>query len=161
MDDRDGLIGQVDFEELDGGSAQDPVPLEGRARNGFLRGLAQAAGFQYRENQTSEKDRYIHAAGILVVNPEGTIARYFYGFDYPPRDLRLAVVEASDNRIGSAIDQLLLLCYRYDPSQGKYTLAILSILRLSGVMTILALGTFLTVQFRREYRKKPAKEENR
>lgn len=123
--------------------------------------LAEAAGFQYRENEKSDTDRYIHAAGILVATPEGKISRYFYGFDYPPRDLRLALVEASGNRIGSAIDQLLLLCYRYDPSQGKYTLAILNILRLSGIMTILALGTFLAVQFRREYRQAPATEKNR
>jgi protein SCO1 len=116
--------------------------------------LAKAVGFHYRENEQSERDRFIHAAGILVVTPDGKISRYFYGFDYPPRDLRLALVEASGNRIGSAIDQLMLLCYRYDPAQGKYTLAILSILRLSGVMTILALGSFLFVQFRREHGKR-------
>lgn len=125
--------------------------------------LAEAAGFHYRENERSETDRYIHPAGILVVTPEGKVSRYFYGFDYPPRDLRLALVEASGNRIGSPIDQLMLLCYRYDPSQGKYTFAILNMLRVSGVMTILALGTFLAVQFRREHRRRSslAAEENR
>lgn len=121
-----------------------------------IKRLAQAVGFRYAENERSDRDRYIHAAGMMVVTPEGKISRYFYGFDFPPRDLRFALIEASGNRIGSAIDQLLLLCYRYDPSQGKYTLAILNILRLSGLVTALGLGAFLMIQLRRERRNRPS-----
>ena len=87
-----------------------------------------------------------------MITPEGKIARYFYGFDYPPRELRLSLVEASANRIGTALDQLLLLCYAYDPSQGRYTLSILNVLRVSSAATFLALGGFLVVSLRREHK---------
>lgn len=115
--------------------------------------LAQAVGFRYTANQNAKpSERYVHAAATVVITPEGKIARYFYGFDYPPRELRLSMIEASANRIGSAIDQLLLLCYAYDPSQGKYTLSILNVLRLSGAATVLGLGGFLAFVLRRERR---------
>ena len=113
--------------------------------------LAKAVGFRYTANENANpSDRFIHAAATVVITPEGRIARYFYGFDYPPRELRLSLVEASANRIGSAIDQLLLLCYAYDPSQGRYTLSILNVLRVSSAATVLALGGFLLVVLRRE-----------
>lgn len=115
--------------------------------------LAQAAGFRYTANQSAgDSERFVHAAAAVVLTPEGKIARYFYGFDYPPRELRLSLVEASANRIGSALDQLLLLCYAYDPSQGKYTLSILNVLRVSSAATALALGGFLVFFLRRERR---------
>lgn len=116
--------------------------------------LANAIGFRYSENQNNKEDRYRHAIGMMVITPDGNISRYFYGFDYPPRDLRLALLEASNKRIGSAVDQLLLLCYKYDPASGRYTLAILTILRLSGAATALTLGGFLLIMFGRERRRK-------
>lgn len=113
--------------------------------------LARAVGFRYTANHSARPaERFIHAAATLVITPEGKIARYFYGFDYPPRELRLSLVEASANRIGTAIDQLVLLCYAYDPAQGKYTLSILNVLRVSGAATALALGGFLVLSMRRE-----------
>ena len=113
--------------------------------------LARAIGFRYAVKDTeNDKDRFIHAAATLMITPEGKISRYFYGFDYPPRELRFSMIEASGNRIGSAVEQLLLLCYAYDPSQGKYTLSILKILRISGTATVLALGGFLVLMARRE-----------
>jgi protein SCO1/2 len=112
--------------------------------------LAQAAGFGYRENDKSDGGRYVHPTGTMVLTPEGKISRYFYGFDYPPRDLRFALIEASGNRIGSAVDQLLLLCYQYDPRSGKYTITVLNILRMSGIATVLALCGGLALMLRRE-----------
>lgn len=113
--------------------------------------LANAVGFRYTDNEgANPNNRFIHAAATVVVTPEGRVARYFYGFDYPPRELRLSLVEASAHRIGSAIDQLLLLCYAYDPSRGRYTLSILNVLRASAVATVLALGGFLVLSLRRE-----------
>jgi protein SCO1/2 len=112
--------------------------------------LAERVGFRYLENQAGKADRYVHAIGALALTPEGKISRYFYGFDYSPRDIRLALVEASGNRIGSAVDRLLLLCYKYDPAQGKYTLSILNVLRFSATATVLLLGGFLWLMLRRE-----------
>ena len=115
-----------------------------------IESLAETAGFRYVENEKEKEDRYVHAIGAIALTPEGNISRYFYGFDYPPRDLRFALIEASGNRIGSAVDQLLLLCYKYDPAQGKYTLSILNLLRVSATATVLLLGGFLLLMLRRE-----------
>ena len=112
--------------------------------------LATAAGFRYEyEEQT---DQYIHASGIMVLTPEGKLARYFYGIDYPPRDLRWGLVEAADGAIGSAVDQLLLMCYSYDPMTGKYGVYIRNSLRIGAVATVLAIGGFIAVMLRRERR---------
>jgi protein SCO1/2 len=116
--------------------------------------VAEAVGFRYSLQQNRDIDRFAHAAGIMVITPEGRTARYFYGFDYPPRDLRFALIEASGNRIGSRVDQLLLLCYKYDPAQGKYTVAIMNVLRLSAVATVASLGGFLCLMLKRERRNK-------
>jgi protein SCO1/2 len=112
--------------------------------------LTDAAGFRYRQEPNTETTQYVHPAASLVLTPGGKISRYLYGFDYPPKDLRLALIEASDNRIGSYFDQLLLLCYQYDPAKGKYTLAILNVLRFSGIATVLAMGGFIGAMLRRE-----------
>ena len=109
--------------------------------------LTKAAGFQY---QYDEKTRqFAHVAAILILTPEGRIAQYYYGIEYPPKDLRLGLVEAGAGKIGNVVDQLLLYCYHYDPEQGKYSATILRILRLGGVATILFLGTFIFVMIRR------------
>ena len=100
----------------------------------------------------------MHPAASLVLTPDGRISRYLYGFDYAPRDLRLALIEASENRIGSALDHLLLLCYRYDPAKGKYTLAVLNVLRLSGIATVLLMVAFLLVMLRRERAERALRE---
>lgn len=110
--------------------------------------LAQTVGFQYAYD--AETAQYAHAAGIVLLTPQGKISRYFYGIEYSPRDLRLGLVEASANQIGSPVDQLLLRCYRYDPTTGQYTLVIMNIVRLAGLATVLGLGSFLFVMFRRE-----------
>ncbi|MCS6926317.1 MAG: SCO family protein, partial [Candidatus Binatia bacterium] len=89
------------------------------------------------------------------LTPEGRLARYFYGVEYAPRDVRLGLVEAAANRIGSPIDQVLLFCYHYDPTTGKYGLLIMNVLRLAGLATVVALGTFIVVMIRRERRRQP------
>ena len=115
-----------------------------------IRQLTNAAGFRYKYDLAT--DQFAHASGIMVITPQGKIARYFYGIEYPARDLRLALVEASENKIGSLVDQVLLYCFHYDPSVGKYGLVIMNVLRLAGIATVMALGTFMIVMFRRDRR---------
>jgi protein SCO1 len=137
--------------------------IEGYGRSGaadgwhFLTGkadaiqrLAQAVGFRYTYD--AEHDQFAHASGIMLLTPEGELARYFYGVEYAPRDVRLGLVEAAANRIGTPVDQLLLFCYHYDPKSGTYSLAILNTLRMAGLGTVLVLGVFMGVMFRRDRR---------
>jgi len=114
--------------------------------------LTQAAGFHYAYDLASRQ--YAHAAAILVLTPHGRIARYFYGVQYPARDFRLGLVEASEGRIGTPTDRALLYCYQYDPMTGKYGLIVMNIVRAGGLLTVLVLGIFMFVMFRRE-RKHP------
>jgi protein SCO1/2 len=116
-----------------------------------IRPLADAVGFRYAYDP--ESGEYAHAAGIMVLTPEGKVARYFYGVEYSPRDIRLGLVEASSNQIGSPVDQILLFCYHYNPLTGTYTFTILSILRVAGVLTILGLGLLLFVLLRKDRRR--------
>lgn len=115
-----------------------------------IRTLTETVGFRYAFNP--ETQEYVHAGAVIVVTPEGRVARYFFGIEYPARDLRLSLVEASSNRIGSPVDQLLLMCYRYDPTTGRYGLAIMQVIRLAGLATVLALVSFMVVMFRRDIR---------
>jgi protein SCO1/2 len=110
--------------------------------------LTQAVGFHYVYD--AETDQYAHATGIMLLTPQGKIARYLYGIEYSPKDLRLGLVEASANRIGSPVDQVLLYCYKYDPVTGKYGLVIMNVIRLAGIGTVLALGTFILVMVSRD-----------
>ena len=88
----------------------------------------------------------------MVLTPEGRLSRYFYGIEYAPRDLRLGLIEASANEIGSAVDEVLLYCFRYDPSSGKYSLVIMNVVRLAGIATVGLLGGFVFIMLRRERR---------
>lgn len=109
--------------------------------------LADAVGFKYFYDETI--DQYAHAAGILVLTPGGELARYFYGIEFNPSDLRLGLVEASGNKIGTPVDQLLLLCYHFDPTTGKYTGLVMTALRVAGVITLLGLGASIVLLSRR------------
>lgn len=113
-----------------------------------IRRLTEAAGFSYRYRP--ETDDYTHASALMVVTPDGTLSQYFYGVDYPPRDLRLALVEASQGGIGSVVDQILLFCFHYDPAMGRYTLVVMNVIRALGVLTVLAIVGFLWFSLRRE-----------
>lgn len=110
--------------------------------------VAKAIGFRY--TWVPEEKQFAHAAAIMVATPDGRLARYFYGVEYAGRDLRLGLVEAADHTIGSAVDALLLFCYQYDPATGKYGAIALNLVRAGGVATVLALGAFMVVMFRRE-----------
>ena len=110
--------------------------------------LTKAAGFEYDYNQQS--GQFAHATAIIVLTPDGKIAQYYYGVEFPPKDLRLAMVQASRNKIGNLVDQVLLYCYHYDPSAGRYSVLILRVLRLAGVATMVILGGFMFVMFRRD-----------
>jgi protein SCO1/2 len=116
--------------------------------------LAQAAGFRYVYD--AELDQYAHAAGLVVATPEGTISRYLFGVRFDPTDLRLALVESSSGRIGSPVDQLLLLCYHYDPANGQYGLLIMNLLRGAGLVTLATLLGFVVWSRRREARQTAA-----
>lgn len=117
--------------------------------------LTKATGFRYAYD--SKLDQFAHASGIMVLTPQGRIARYFFGVDFPVRHVRLGLVEASDNKIGSPIDQVWLLCYHYDPVTGKYTATVMNIVRLAGAVTILSFVVFFVVLRRKALRKQMAK----
>ena len=122
--------------------------LTGREED--IRRVTDAVGFHYKYDPAI--DQYAHPAAITVLTPEGKVSRYLFGIEFAPVDLRLALVEAADHRIGSAVDQMLLFCYHYDPESGKYGFAITNIVRLGGVLTVLGLGTFILMNLRRERR---------
>ena len=117
-----------------------------------IKQLTQVIGFRYRYDP--ERKEYAHPSGIMVLTPEGRISRYFYGVEYAPRDVRLGLIEAASGKIGSPVDQLLLLCYHYDPATGKYGVVITRSLRLAGAVTVLGIGTFIILSLRRDRRQK-------
>jgi protein SCO1/2 len=113
-----------------------------------IRAVTDAAGFGY--SYIPERDEWAHGAGITVLTPEGRISRVLFGVEYAPRDLRLALVEASAGSIGTPIDQVLLRCFHYDPTRGKYGFAILSVVRVLGTLTVVILGACVACWLRRE-----------
>jgi protein SCO1 len=111
-----------------------------------INALTKAVGFQYQYD--ARTNQYAHATAIMVVTPQGRISRYFYGVDFPPKDLRLGLVEASQGKIGNAVDAVLLYCYHYNPETGKYGAMVSNILRMAGAATILLLGGLLFILWR-------------
>jgi protein SCO1/2 len=111
-----------------------------------IEALTKAAGFQY--NYDSKTGQFAHASAIMVLTPEGKVAQYYYGVEYAPKDLRLGLIQAADNKIGTVVDQVLLYCYHYDPATGKYGAIISRVLQLAAAATILILGTFIVLLFR-------------
>ncbi|MGA2963057.1 MAG: SCO family protein [Candidatus Korobacteraceae bacterium] len=110
--------------------------------------LADAIGWHYQYDP--KIDQFAHAAGIVLVTPHGQISQYYYGVEFSARDMRLGIIEASSNHIGSLADQVLLYCYHYDPRTGKYGAVIYNIVRLAGGATVMILGSFLVMMFRRD-----------
>jgi protein SCO1/2 len=119
-----------------------------------IRQLADAAGFRY--NYNPETKQFAHAAGIMVATPEGKISRYYYGVSFPPRDIRFGLIEASNDKIGTPVDQVLLYCFHYDPVTGKYGMVIRNVIRVMGSLTVGALGILLFVLMRGEREKQHA-----
>jgi protein SCO1/2 len=113
-----------------------------------INALTKAVGFQYQYDPRI--NQYAHATAIMVLTPDGRISRYFYGVDFPPKDLRMGLVEASKGKIGNFTDQVLLYCYHYDPQTGKYGAVVNNILRLGAGATILLLGGMILIFLRLE-----------
>jgi protein SCO1/2 len=110
--------------------------------------LTNAVGFHYQWDEKLQQ--FAHASAIMVATPEGKLSHYFYGVEYSPKDVRLALVEASSGKIGNPVDQVLLYCYHYDPRTGKYGAVITNVLRVAGAITVLIIGSFLMIMFRRD-----------
>jgi protein SCO1/2 len=113
-----------------------------------INALTKAVGFQYQYD--ASKNQYAHATAIMVLTPQGHISRYFYGVEFPPKDLRMGLVEASQGKIGNAVDQVLLYCYHYDPATGKYGAIVANILKIGAGLTIVLLGGMILIFFRLE-----------
>ena len=127
-----------------------PERMRAGATNGwhFLTGdqaniekITEAAGFHYRYDEATKQ--FAHASAVMLTTPQGKLSRYFYGIEYPARDLRLGLIESSANKIGSPVDQLLLYCYHYDPATGKYGAVVMNVMRIAGVITLLGIAALL------------------
>jgi protein SCO1/2 len=112
--------------------------------------LTRAVGFRYAYN--AKAGQFAHASGVMVATPEGRLSHYFYGIEYGPRDLRLALVEASDHKIGTAVDQVLLACFHYDPSSGRYSMAVMTAVRAAGLAMVGLIVGAIVLMRRRERR---------
>lgn len=116
-----------------------------------VRAVMDAIGFHYRWDPTTQM--FVHASGVMIVTPQGRVARYFYGVEYEPKDLKLGLIEASNNRIGSPVDQILLFCYHYDPTTGKYGATVLNLLRFAAGLVLAFLTIALFLLWRRDVRR--------
>ena len=115
-----------------------------------IRAVTEAVGFHYRWDERSQM--FFHASGIVILTPQGRIARYFYGVEYEPKDLKLGLVEAANGKIGTPVDRILLFCYRYDPASGKYTMTVLNLLRAAAAGTLAIFIVGLVMVWRRDLR---------
>ncbi|MBA2338868.1 MAG: SCO family protein [Pyrinomonadaceae bacterium] len=111
-----------------------------------IKRLTEAVGFRYAYDPTT--NQFAHASAVMVATPEGRLSHYFYGIEYAPKEIRLGLIEASDNKIGSPVDRLLLYCYHYDPATGKYGARVMNILRLGGVIFLIGFAAMLFVLIR-------------
>jgi protein SCO1/2 len=119
--------------------------------------LTEAVGFNFAWDE--ETKQFAHASGIMILTPEGRVSRYFYGIEYAPKDVRLGLVEASNNKIGSPVDQILLYCFHYDPQTGKYGFAIMNAIRILGFATFFGLALLIFIMKRRENGRREALRE--
>ncbi len=130
-------------------------PLPDRPRGRRSTALTDAVGFRYAYDAAI--DQYAHPAAITVLTPEGHVSRYLFGIEFAPRDLQAGAGRSRRTaRSARVVDQVLLFCYHYDPETGKYGFAIMNVVRLAGVLTVLALGAFISVTLRRERRQDSA-----
>lgn len=123
-----------------------------------VRQLADAVGFKYQYDPKT--GQYAHASGIIVLTPQGEVSQYFYGVEYSARDLKLALINASHNKLGTAVDRVMLYCLQYDPISGRYGVSIVNALRIMGILTVAGLAGFIISQRRKERRHPVSNREN-
>ena len=128
--------------------------LTGKEEN--IKKVTDAVGFRYAWDE--KQQQFAHASVIFILTPGGKVSRYFFGIEYSPKDMRLGLTEASDGKIGGPVEKILLYCFHYDATLGKYSAYVLGLIKVGGVLTLLALGSFMFIMLRRD--SKPAKPEN-
>ena len=119
-----------------------------------IKAITEAVGFRYVWDDKT--NQFAHGSAVQLITPEGKIAQYYYGIEYSPKDMRLGMIEASKEKIGTVVDQIILFCYHYDPATGKYGAVAMNFLRLGGILTMLVLGTFMFVSFRKDAKQQHA-----
>jgi protein SCO1/2 len=112
--------------------------------------VTNAAGFTYQWDSVT--GQFAHVSGVLVATPDGKLHRYFYGVEYSPKELRMALVESGQGKVGTLVDELLLYCYHYDPTTGRYGATVMNLVRLGGILTLGAMATFFVMMRRRDSR---------
>jgi protein SCO1/2 len=128
------------------------------AQQPAINALADAVGFGYVRvpGPDGKMSQFAHASSIEIVTPEGRLAQYYLGVEYSARDIRMGLVEASHNKIGSPVDNILTYCYRYDPQLNKHSLIVARVVQAGGLLTLLCLGSFMTISFRRDFKRDEA-----
>lgn len=118
-----------------------------------IKRITDAVGFRYTWDEKQEQ--YAHASAIFLLTPDGKVSRYFFGIEYSPKDMRMGLTEASGGKIGGPVEKIMLLCYHYDATLGKYSAMVMRMMQIGGIITLLAVGTFMFIMLRRDYKAKP------
>ena len=119
--------------------------------------LTETVGFNYVYDES--EGQFVHGSAIMIVSPQGTVSHYFFGIEYPSEDIRLAIIESSEEKLGNVFDQIMLYCFNYDPEQGRYGVAIMNAMRVAGLITLVGMGSFMIIMFKRDRRRKRARLE--
>ncbi len=122
--------------------------LTGNEEN--IKKVTDAVGFRYAWDE--KQQQFAHASVVFLLTPDGKVSRYFFGIEYSPKDLRLGLTEASDGKIGGPVEKILLLCYHYDATLGKYSMLVMRLIQVGGIITLLGIGSFMFLMLRRDYR---------
>lgn len=145
------------IKQLDQAGAEDHWHwLTGEEDN--VKEVADSVGFRYAWDE--KQQQYAHASAIFLLTPDGKVSRYFFGIEYSPKDMRLGLAEASDGNIGGPIEKILLYCYHYDATLGKYSVMVMKLIQVGGVLTLLALGSFMFVMLRKDFKAKEPETNN-
>lgn len=123
-----------------------------------IKKVADAVGFRYAWDEKQEQ--YAHASAIFLLTPDGKVSRYFFGIEYSPKDMRLGLTEASNGKIGGPVEKVLLWCFHYDPTIGKYSMLVMRLVQVGGILTLLLLGSFMFVMLRKDFQAAPKAETN-
>lgn len=115
-----------------------------------IKKVADAVGFRYTWDE--KQQQYAHASAVFILTPDGKVSRYFFGIEYSPKDMRLGLTEASNGKIGGPVEKVLLFCFHYDPTVGKYSMMVMRLIQVGGIITLLGLGTFMFFMLRRDYK---------